>query len=568
MPEYLSPGVYVEEIEVGTKPIEGVSTSNLGIAGPTERGPSDVRLVTSLLEFQRLYGNPIRGSHLAHAVKGFFDNGGRRCFMARVTGAGATSAGSAFGPLQLTALGPGVWGNNVLVRITDPMTGNAPNPNRFRLVLAYYATLPPTFPVAAPAGGGAPVGGGGAPVGGGGAPVGGGGAPAAPPAPPAFVDPSEPGSQSRPGYVRPDVLEVFDNLSFDVNDANYVLRVLGGSNLVFAGWVQGQNPGRPGNTAPNDPNATGFAALAGGADGGAALNANDYTGRDEGPEQRNGAGVSWSTALLGLERVDEVNLLVAPDEHAVQGLRDLLIDQCERLRDRFALLSVAEGQRQVGNIQVDPPTTFAALYWPWIQVLHPNGVERVTIPPVGHVAGIIARTDIERGVHKAPANAVVRGALELEFPVNRGMQDVLNPRGVNVIRDFRADGNGLRLWGARTMSDDPEWKYVNVRRLFLFLEESIDEGTQWVVFEPNADPLWDRVKRSIESFLLTVWRNGALMGTRPDQAFYVKCDRSTMTQDDIDNGRLICYVGVAPVKPAEFVIFRIHQWALGAKQAV
>jgi phage tail sheath protein FI len=148
------------------------------------------------------------------------------------------------------------------------------------------------------------------------------------------------------------------------------------------------------------------------------------------------------------------------------------------------------------------------------------------------------------------------------------MQDVLNPRGVNVIRDFRPDRRGIRLWGARTISDDPAWKYVNVRRLFIFLEESIDEGTQWVVFEPNAEPLWDRVRRSIESFLLTVWRNGALMGVKPEQAFYVKCDRTTMTQDDIDNGRLICYIGVAPVKPAEFVIFRIHQWALGAKTAV
>jgi phage tail sheath protein FI len=181
------------------------------------------------------------------------------------------------------------------------------------------------------------------------------------------------------------------------------------------------------------------------------------------------------------------------------------------------------------------------------------------IPPAGHVAGIMARTDIERGVHKAPANEVVRSALDLEFPITKGMQDILNPRGVNCIRDFRADGRGIRLWGARTMSSDPMWKYVNVRRLFIFVEESIDQGTQWVVFEPNDFATWAAVTRTITNFLTTVWRSGALMGLTAGEAFFVKCDRTTMTQDDIDNGRLICYIGIAPVKPAEFVIFRISQ---------
>ncbi|HEX2202418.1 MAG TPA: phage tail sheath C-terminal domain-containing protein [Longimicrobium sp.] len=526
MPEYLSPGVYVEEIEVGTKPIEGVSTSNLGIVGPTERGPTDVRLVTSALEFQRLYGNPIAGWHLAHAVKGFFDNGGRRCFMARVTAAAATASGADLGTLRLEALGPGAWGDNVLFMVgdpsqRDPANAQNPNPNRFRLVLAYYTTMPDTWPAD-------------------------------------FVDPTQPGAQSDRNFRRPDVLEVFDNLSHEAGDANYVLRVLGGSNLVFGNWEANQVPARPANAA--------FARLQGG--GGGAPGLADFQGADQGPAARNGAEMSWSTGLLGLSRVDEVNILAAPDEHRVNGVRGEIINQCETLRDRFALFSVAQGSRTVNDIQPDPPTSFAALYWPWIQVMHPNGLERVTIPPVGHVAGILARTDVERGVHKAPANAVVRGALDLEFPVSRGMQDILNPRGVNVIRDFRADGNGIRLWGARTMSSDPAWKYINVRRLFLFMEESIDEGTQWVVFEPNSEPLWDRVERSIESFLLTVWRNGALMGRRPEEAFYVKCDRTTMTQDDIDNGRLICYIGVAPVKPAEFVIFRIHQWTLESGMAV
>ena len=192
------------------------------------------------------------------------------------------------------------------------------------------------------------------------------------------------------------------------------------------------------------------------------------------------------------------------------------------------------------------------------------------MPPTGHVAGIFARTDIERGVHKAPANEVVAGRRRPEPSSCRspkGEQDILNPRGVNCIRDFRTDGRGIRVWGARTMSSDPEWKYVNVRRLFIFVEESIDEGTQWVVFEPNDEPLWAQVRRSIDELPARVWRSGALMGTTQEEAFFVKCDRTTMTQDDIDNGRLICYIGIAPVKPAEFVIFRISQKTAGGSGA-
>jgi phage tail sheath protein FI len=185
------------------------------------------------------------------------------------------------------------------------------------------------------------------------------------------------------------------------------------------------------------------------------------------------------------------------------------------------------------------------------------------IPPGGHIAGVYARSDEARGVHKAPANEIVRGATALQFPLTKGEQDILNPIGVNVTRTF--PGRGIRVWGARTTSSDPLWKYINVRRLFLFLEESIDEGTQPFVFEPNDEKLWDRVRQTITQFLTRVWRDGALMGTTPEQAFFVKVDRTTMTQDDIDNGRLIVLIGVAPVKPAEFVIFRIAQTRGGAE---
>ena len=208
---------------------------------------------------------------------------------------------------------------------------------------------------------------------------------------------------------------------------------------------------------------------------------------------------------------------------------------------------------------------YAALYHPWIEVLDPleraaQGAppRKLLLPPSGFVTGIYARSDIERGVHKAPANEIVRGLTKFEANINKARQDVLNPEGINALRFF--EGRGNRVWGARTMSSDPEWKYVNVRRLFIFLEHSIDKATQWAVFEPNGDRLWNNIRRTIEDFLLVQWKNGALLGEKPEKAFFVRCDRTTMTQNDLDNGRLIVLIGVAPVKPAEFVIFRIGQW--------
>ena len=282
----------------------------------------------------------------------------------------------------------------------------------------------------------------------------------------------------------------------------------------------------------------------------------------------------YRTALGALERVDGVSIVVAP-EHVNKELSDLkntLISSCTQLADRVVLLSV-DGEmqhfRDPEKIRHDGDSSYAAFYHPWIDVADPllSGPfsKPKSIPPIGHVAGIIARTDIMRGVHKAPANEVVLGAIDPTVIVNKGQQDILNPRGVNCIRDFRADNRGVRLWGARTMSSDPEWKYLNVRRLFLFIEESIDQGTQWVVFEPNSDPTWAAVRRNVSNFLLSVWRSGALMGKTPEEAFFVRCDYpTTMTEADIEAGRLICLIGVAPVRPAEFVIFRISQKTLDA----
>ena len=300
--------------------------------------------------------------------------------------------------------------------------------------------------------------------------------------------------------------------------------------------------------------------LSGGDDAVGTLTDTHYVGTDAAePEDR--------TGLHSLRNIDVVSIVAAPGRTSTT-MQDALIAHCENDRYRFAVL---DGPPPPGDTLTDVQTQrqqfdtkYAALYHPWLHIVNPFPVtlaEPLTypIPPSGHVIGVYARTDIERGVHKAPANEVVRGIVGLRRSLKKEEQDILNPYpvNINVIRDFRDTNRGIRIWGARVITSDPDYKYVPVRRLLIFLEESIDEGLQWVVFEPNHEPLWARVRRTISDFLRVVWRNGALEGTTEEQAFFVRCDRTTMTQTDIDNGRLICLVGVAPVKPAEYVIIRI-----------
>jgi uncharacterized protein len=237
------------------------------------------------------------------------------------------------------------------------------------------------------------------------------------------------------------------------------------------------------------------------------------------------------------------------------------VRHCESHRFRFAIVDppnvdpIALHPRDAATGIAD--SAYAACYAPWLVAPDPAGGADPTIPPGGAVAGIYGRVDTERGVHKAPANELARGVTGLAFAVTDAGQDQLNPRGVNAIRAFPA--RGIRVWGARTLSSDGLWKYVTVRRLFIFLERSIYEGTQWVQFEPNDERLWARVSDSIRLFLRGQWHTGALLGRTEDEAFFITCDRSTMTQDDILNGRLVCEIGIAPLRPAEFVIFRIFQ---------
>ena len=505
MPEYLSPGVYVEEIEIGAKPIAGVSTSTAGFLGEAERGPTIPRLVTSWLDYQRVFGGYFGADkYLPYSVQGFFDNGGQRCYIGRIvkTGSGTASfklkKGTA-NALTVEAVGEGAWGKRIAVKVA---VGTL---NGFKLSIFYWKDAPAIL-----------------------------------------YDPeNQPKSNPRPA-----VIEVFDNLTVDEASPDYYTKKVNGiSNLVTLVKQAGDSGEKP-DVLP-------VTYLAGGDDGVGVPVLADYTRTDTNePGKRKG--------LSGFSEVDEISLVYSPNAQAISGLVGAMITHCENLKNRFVIIDAAQGSANISSLdpRSDNETKYAAFYYPWIKVVDPVASMRRLIPPGGHVVGIYARTDAERGVHKAPANEVVRGAVDLEFQITKGEQDILNPRGVNCIRFF--PGRGIRVWGSRTLSSDTLWKYINVRRLFIYLKQSINDGTQWVVFEPNDEKLWARVRRTLTEFLTRVWRDGALMGTKPEEAFFVKVDRTTMTQDDIDNGRLIVLIGVAPVKPAEFVIFRIAQYGGGS----
>jgi phage tail sheath protein FI len=276
-----------------------------------------------------------------------------------------------------------------------------------------------------------------------------------------------------------------------------------------------------------------------------------YIGKDGGPGAR--------TGLKCFDEIDEIAIIAAPGQVS-PAVQDALLSHCETRKDRFAILDSPETiSGGVDKLPKPRDSKYGAYYFPWIQVYDPDK-GNIFVPPSGHIAGVYSRTDSERGVHKAPANEIVRGALGLKYNVSKGEQDLLNPKGINAIRFMNG---GIRIWGARTLSSDPSWRYINVRRLFIMVESSIERATQWVVFEPNDHRLWKRVQRTISSFLTLLWRNGALMGTSPEQAFYVKCDDETNPPEVIDAGQLVVEIGLAPVKPAEFVIFRIGQMASG-----
>jgi len=523
MPEYLTPGVYVEEIEIGAKPIEGVSTSTAAFLGETERGPTYPQLVTSFPEYKRLFGEFFgQTKFMPAAVDGFFANGGQRCFIVRIvsidtTTPAAASTGAVGPAVTIKAVGEGTWGDRVAYRVAQ-----ATEPNSFSLQVYYW---PPGVDITT------------------------------------LIDPvpAKPPDAATRKTLRaqkpPQLFERFENLTLDENSPDYIeKRVANGLSML----IELQHvPNQTGVPAPSDN----LVFLTGGNDGpnspNTIITSADYKGR-ENPDAATGQKRSGLEAL-NEPPFEDVAIIYAPNAFGVASLPEELMTHCEINKYRFAILDSLPEQANATTIdpRADRPSQYAAFYYPWIRVIDAVSGARKLVPPGGHVAGIYARTDIERGVFKAPANEVVRGALELEFEVSNGLQGILNPKGINAIRAF--PGRGRRVWGARTLSDNTLWKYINVRRLFIFIEASIFRGTQWVVFEPNNERLWARVKQTITEFLRTQWRQGALLGATEEEAFFVRVDRSTMTDDDINNGRLIVVVGIAPTRPAEFVIFRIAQ---------
>jgi phage tail sheath protein FI len=536
MPQYFHPGVYVEEIERGPRPIEGVPTSIAAFLGEAERGSTTPFLVTSYIEYKRWFGDVFgdRMRFLPYAANGFFEHGGKQLYVCRLTRSTSAKATLDLGKYVLEAVGGGLWGNRVYAVVGASKTSKpAPDPKDstkivsapvgFSVRLAYWSDdIGKQVP----------------------------------------YDPFNPDpTVSRGKTPRATLIEVFEDLVTDPASTDYWEKRLNGNSALVV--LKYKDPAKP---TTDNPSANAGTLLTGGkdvADGtSATLDVTDFQGdvkdlRDE-PQ---------GLAALDLDPYRDVSLVYAPSPPDSKKVAMEIISRCERNAYRFAVVDPDSGTDD--NTKLDPrmlftDTEYAALYFPWVYVSDPQNGATKLVPPGGYALGVMARTDTERGVFKAPANEIARGVVDLEFNVNDAKQDTLNPQGCNVIRDFPS--RGIRVWGARTMSSNSLWKYISVRRLFIFLERSIYEGTQWVVFESNDDRLWARVKDTIRLFLRTQWREGALFGRTEDEAFFITCDRTTMTQEDILNGRLICEIGIAPVRPAEFVIFRVFQQTAEAQQ--
>ena len=276
-------------------------------------------------------------------------------------------------------------------------------------------------------------------------------------------------------------------------------------------------------------------------------------GKDGGPGKK--------TGLYAFDGVTDISLVCAPGviEPAAQ---DAILTHCERHRFRFAILDSPETiAKGIDTIPMPRDSMMGAYYFPWVKMYDVEQETEVFAPPSGGIAGIYGRVDGKRGIHKAPANEIFNGALGLKYPLTDAEQELLNPKGINCIREFV--GRGIRVWGARTFSSNSEWRYINVRRLFCMVEQAVQNGTNWVVFEPNTRDLWKKIVRNITAFLLRIWKDGALFGDTPEEAFYVRCDDELNPPESIDAGYVICEMGIAPAKPAEFVVFRISQKAIG-----
>ncbi len=613
MPEYLAPGVFVEEVSFRNKTIEGSSTSTTGMVGATCFGPEkgEPELLTSFADFERIYGglDPIEFSdgtlhnYLAHGVRGYFDEGGKRLYVARVSdGTGGASSWAPSPPAGYTfsARYAGAAGNfglggtfQVGQNIVSSESVDGADVAVLRGAAAYDTVV--VRDTASP--------------------------PQSPPVATAlyWLEPALDAARGVQTFrlnaagagsgqlltemvtnaadfdIRIVTLSVtvgsmgrfgqeqtFDNLAFHPTHRQSLSQVFAaepanratalsvplvftttdtnGVDIADALAAQLAN-GIDDLDASLSAAARSFRVeLAGGTDG-ARPGAGDYEGD-------NGAIDGLKSGLRAFEDLENISIVAAPGStfgyengfgSDASAIIRHLISHCERMRYRVAVIDSGDAQSlgQVRSLRGSIDSKHAAFYYPWVRVLDPVSETEIDLPPSGFMAGIYARNDVERGVYKAPANEVIRGAIGLELLLNKSQQEVLNPEGINCLRYF--EGRGYRVWGARTATSDSEWKYLNVRRYFAFLESSIERGTQFAVFEPNGDQLWANVRSTIEDFLFNEWKSNHLLGTKPEEAFFVRCDRTTMTQNDLDNGRLVCLVGVSPLRPAEFVIFRIGQ---------
>ena len=558
MAEYLSPGVYVEEFDSSPRAIEGVGTSTAGFVGMTVKGPAigAPSLCTSFADFQRQFGGYLseytHGSYryLPACVEQFFQNGGTRCYVSRVIPENASVAAGQAGPLTLRAANEGKWGNRILVSFTTAnkrklqlirkegegiyvakstsgfaegdLVEFAGELNRISAVFENTITFEKDFT-------GDPV-------------------------DDSLVPKALLYSVEMDVNVRCDGdAESFAGCNLNPTSPNCLAQRLSTSRIVAVDTFE------PVDEIINPVSAlfgagklSGSLALSGGSDGTMdAINAGVFIGTDNGPGKRTGIASFLENTVASIIAVPGVTI----PEVLVS-----LVAHCENEKSRFAIIDAPQELSKTSDLidyrsVID--SSYAAIYHPWIQVFDPVTKKPGYLPPSGAVAGVYSRTDVTRGVHKAPANEPV-ACTGLSVNYTTGEQDILNPAGVNLIRGL--PGQGIRVWGARTASSNPAFKYVNVRRLFIYVEQSIKSATNWVVFEPNNSSLWARVQMTISSFLENLFRAGMLSGETPAEAFYVDIGPNTMSRDDILNGRLICEIGIAPSRPAEFVIFRLTQF--------
>lgn len=499
----------------GVKPPEWLRSSTAGFLGQTERGPVTPTLVTSWLDYKGLFGGDVDPaiSFLSHSVKGFFENGGERAYVARILGPMAATASLTLATtnvhqcLKVAVLSPGIWGNRLALKVQDGT----------RIGIRLSVSREPARSLLSEA------------------------------------NPVDSLRDTLPNLSSIEALEDYDNLGWDPDGPNYLLNINGKSNWVTLQWCEPlKAPARPSNT---------YSRFSGGADG-TDLTATAYIGDR-----------AAQTGLVALEDLDDISLLCVPDHvHPRLGEADQLkivnelVDQCERRHDRFAILSVTANIKNVSTIRPPRDSKLAAIYYPWICVSDSYSRRDVLIPPIGHIAGIYARSDAERGVHISPIDFEVRGlkiasndrsSRPLEIDVTPEQLDTLVRLGGNAIRDIGTTEHDVRVVGARTMAIDERWKSIAQQRFSIFIAQSLERGSSWVRFEPNDEHVWTKLRENISSFLTTLWEVGALRGDSAEEAFFVRCDRNTTTQNDIDNGRLVCVVGVSCVEPQVPIVFEL-----------